>query len=82
MTSKQLGQTGLQINVGKQGVIKKIQMNTGRLEEAQAVRSEYSTESHDLAHMWTMELAETLQISGRLLALEMPWSLSHSSTHL
>lgn len=29
-----------------------------------------------------MELAETLHINGRLLVLEMPWSLSYSSLHL
>lgn len=42
-------------------------MNADRLEEAQVVRSEQDTEHPTPAHTWMMELAETLQINGRLL---------------
>jgi len=41
-------------------------MNTERLEEAQAVRSERDSEDHIPAHPWMMELPETLQSNGRL----------------
>lgn len=79
-TRGQLGQTGLQIYIEsrKQGVSKKMQMNTERMEEAQALRSEQDTEDHTPAHTWMTELAETLLINGRLLVLEMPWPLLHS----
>ena len=78
--SGQLGRQAYKLTLEsrRRGVSKKIQMNTERLEEAQAVRSEQDTEEYTPAHTWMMELAETLQINGRLLAREMLWPLLRS----